>query len=159
MPLFFIAPREAASGSRGRELVGTVSDEPFWLTLPAALGGLRGGGVPMRRHLPTAVVAAASVAAATLGCSNETPTQTWQESRLSALRSNTAKAPTLTPQPSGTTNGLIAISPVSSRVVWVSGRSGTYAVTTNGGTTWRDRKSTRLNSSHGYISYAVFCLK
>src|SRR5205809_4035060 len=26
---------------------------------------------------------------------------------------------------------------------------------TNGG----DRKSTRLNSSHGYISYAVFCLK
>src|SRR2546429_3745259 len=32
------------------------------------------------------------------------------------------------------------------------------------GTAWaaptpRDRKSTRLNSSHGYISYAVFCLK
>src|SRR3989449_2394497 len=28
-------------------------------------------------------------------------------------------------------------------------------------TSWypRDRKSTRLNSSHGYISYAVFCLK
>src|SRR2546422_4645296 len=26
--------------------------------------------------------------------------------------------------------------------------------------TWSsDRKSTRLNSSHGYISYAVFCLK
>src|SRR2546422_6977029 len=25
--------------------------------------------------------------------------------------------------------------------------------------TGRDRKSTRLNSSHGYISYAVFCLK
>src|SRR3989449_6550159 len=23
----------------------------------------------------------------------------------------------------------------------------------------RDRKSTRLNSSHGYISYSVFCLK
>src|SRR2546422_7927086 len=30
----------------------------------------------------------------------------------------------------------------------------------NGATrSWRDRKSTRLNSSHGYISYAVFCLK
>src|SRR2546422_2464127 len=28
-------------------------------------------------------------------------------------------------------------------------------VMTRGG----DRKSTRLNSSHGYISYAVFCLK
>src|SRR2546422_2536154 len=27
------------------------------------------------------------------------------------------------------------------------------------GQTVRDRKSTRLNSSHGYISYAVFCLK
>src|SRR2546422_8815329 len=27
------------------------------------------------------------------------------------------------------------------------------------GTGPRDRKSTRLNSSHGYISYAVFCLK
>src|SRR2546422_4050107 len=33
------------------------------------------------------------------------------------------------------------------------------------GKTWKrsrpmiDRKSTRLNSSHGYISYAVFCLK
>src|SRR5205809_2192020 len=29
-------------------------------------------------------------------------------------------------------------------------------------TDWKiiqDRKSTRLNSSHGYISYAVFCLK
>src|SRR2546422_7965620 len=25
--------------------------------------------------------------------------------------------------------------------------------------TYQDRKSTRLNSSHGYISYAVFCLK
>src|SRR2546429_6139215 len=25
--------------------------------------------------------------------------------------------------------------------------------------THEDRKSTRLNSSHGYISYAVFCLK
>src|SRR5687768_17655929 len=29
----------------------------------------------------------------------------------------------------------------------------------HGSTTGPDRKSTRLNSSHGYISYAVFCLK
>src|SRR2546429_9123544 len=29
----------------------------------------------------------------------------------------------------------------------------------NEGTWTEDRKSTRLNSSHGYISYAVFCLK
>src|SRR2546427_509138 len=27
------------------------------------------------------------------------------------------------------------------------------------GATWGDRKSTRLNSSHSQISYAVFCLK
>src|SRR2546422_2215646 len=27
------------------------------------------------------------------------------------------------------------------------------------GSSTGDRKSTRLNSSHGYISYAVFCLK
>ena len=27
------------------------------------------------------------------------------------------------------------------------------------GQVYVDRKSTRLNSSHGYISYAVFCLK
>src|SRR2546429_4839078 len=27
------------------------------------------------------------------------------------------------------------------------------------GVVFRDRKSTRLNSSHGYISYAVFCLE
>src|SRR2546429_4107484 len=31
--------------------------------------------------------------------------------------------------------------------------------TADGGLAFRDRKSTRLNSSHGYISYAVFCLK
>src|SRR5205809_3156255 len=27
------------------------------------------------------------------------------------------------------------------------------------GASEQDRKSTRLNSSHGYVSYAVFCLK
>src|SRR6266436_7532186 len=38
-------------------------------------------------------------------------------------------------------------------VTWRSSRSARSAVS------WSDRKSTRLNSSHGYISYAVFCLK
>src|SRR2546429_9987839 len=33
----------------------------------------------------------------------------------------------------------------------ITGRDGSFHT--------RDRKSTRLNSSHGYISYAVFCLK
>src|SRR2546429_6139645 len=32
-------------------------------------------------------------------------------------------------------------------------------VVTGYGSQRRDRKSTRLNSSHGYISHAVFCLK
>src|SRR6266478_296843 len=45
--------------------------------------------------------------------------------------------PSLTPQSSGTVQGLIAVSPVNSRVVWASGRGGTFVVTTNGGTTWR----------------------
>jgi photosystem II stability/assembly factor-like uncharacterized protein len=45
--------------------------------------------------------------------------------------------PTLTPQHSGTTQLLIAVSPVNSRVVWAAGTGGTYVVTTNGGATWR----------------------
>ncbi len=44
--------------------------------------------------------------------------------------------PTLTPQNSGTTQGLIAVSPVNSRVVWASGRGGTFVVTVDGGQTW-----------------------
>src|SRR2546422_5906869 len=38
---------------------------------------------------------------------------------------------------------------------WVAVR-GVADMTADGA---EDRKSTRLNSSHGYISYAVFCLK
>src|SRR2546427_4090342 len=33
------------------------------------------------------------------------------------------------------------------------------SVNTTSSTTYKDRKSTRLNSSHSQISYAVFCLK
>jgi len=44
--------------------------------------------------------------------------------------------PTLTPQNSGTTNSLIAVSAVNSRVVWASGRFGTFTMTTDGGNTW-----------------------
>ena len=44
--------------------------------------------------------------------------------------------PTLTPQDSGTTNGLIAVWPVNPQVVWACGRSGTFTVTTDGGETW-----------------------
>jgi len=45
--------------------------------------------------------------------------------------------PTLTPQQSGTTQLLIAVSPVNSRVVWAAGTGGTYVVTTDGGSTWK----------------------
>src|SRR3712207_6692672 len=37
----------------------------------------------------------------------------------------------------------------------LAGAAASYGV----GTDWQDRKSTRLNSSHANISYAVFCLK
>jgi photosystem II stability/assembly factor-like uncharacterized protein len=45
--------------------------------------------------------------------------------------------PTLTPQNSGTINGLIAVWPVNPQVVWACGRAGTFTVTTDGGQTWR----------------------
>src|SRR5437660_12264990 len=45
--------------------------------------------------------------------------------------------PKLTPQHSGTTQLLISVSPVNSRVVWAAGTGGTYVVTTDGGETWK----------------------
>src|ERR1700733_3315935 len=45
--------------------------------------------------------------------------------------------PRLTPQNSGTTQLLIAVSPVDSRVVWAAGTGGAYVVTTDGGETWK----------------------
>src|SRR5262245_13750932 len=55
---------------------------------------------------------------------------------LSAQDQPLIHQPTLTPQDSGTTNGLIAVWPVNPRVVWASGRNGTFTVTTDGGETW-----------------------
>jgi photosystem II stability/assembly factor-like uncharacterized protein len=54
-----------------------------------------------------------------------------------AANQSTPRQPTLTPQDSGTPQGLIAVSPVNKRVVWASGRGGTFAVTTDGGASWR----------------------
>lgn len=45
-------------------------------------------------------------------------------------------APVLTPQVSGTSASLIAVSVVDRDTVWVSGRQGTWARTTDGGATW-----------------------
>src|SRR2546422_8452531 len=51
-------------------------------------------------------------------------------------------------------------------LAWVLGQPGVSVVLAGARTREQvdqqltgDRKSTRLNSSHGYISYAVFCLK
>src|SRR5712672_4668610 len=55
---------------------------------------------------------------------------------LNAQKHSPIHQPTLTPQNSGTTNGLIAVWPVNPQVVWASGRNGTFTVTTDGGETW-----------------------
>src|SRR2546422_3008294 len=43
--------------------------------------------------------------------------------------------------------------------IFASRRRGAHRRSAPAAATAQDRKSTRLNSSHGYISYAVFCLK
>jgi photosystem II stability/assembly factor-like uncharacterized protein len=45
--------------------------------------------------------------------------------------------PKLSPQQSGTTQLLISVSPVDSRVVWSAGTGGTFVVTTDGGEHWK----------------------
>jgi photosystem II stability/assembly factor-like uncharacterized protein len=55
---------------------------------------------------------------------------------VSAQQVSQIRQPTLTPQDSGTTNGLISVWPVNPQVVWACGRNGTFTVTTDGGQTW-----------------------
>jgi photosystem II stability/assembly factor-like uncharacterized protein len=55
---------------------------------------------------------------------------------VSATLSAQNRQPTVTPQNSGTTQLLIAVSPVNPRVVWASGAGGTFTKTTDGGQTW-----------------------
>ena len=55
---------------------------------------------------------------------------------VSAQESSSIHQPTLTPQDSGTTSGLISVWPVNPQVVWACGRDGTFTVTTDGGQTW-----------------------
>ena len=45
--------------------------------------------------------------------------------------------PKVTPQTSGTTQLLIDVSPVNSRVVWAAGTGGTFVMTTDGGEHWK----------------------
>ena len=55
------------------------------------------------------------------------------------FRTSPDTGPTVTPQVSGTTQRFFAVSPVNDRGVWASAAGGTYAVTTDGGKTWRAR--------------------
>lgn len=71
--------------------------------------------------------------------------------------------PTLTPQTSGTTQLLIAVSPVNSRVVWASGTGGTYVVTTDGGKTWKaavvpGAESLQFRSVHGVSDKVAYLM-
>ena len=81
------------------------------------------------------VLAGTGLAAVTmiLSCSDSSA----PSSAAAPAAESSAKAPTLTPQQSGTTNRLQAISPVSPRVVWASGVGGTFVLTTDGGDTWQ----------------------
>jgi photosystem II stability/assembly factor-like uncharacterized protein len=54
----------------------------------------------------------------------------------SAQEPSSIHQPTLAPQDSGTTSGLISVWPVNPQVVWACGRNGTFTVTTDGGQTW-----------------------
>jgi photosystem II stability/assembly factor-like uncharacterized protein len=56
---------------------------------------------------------------------------------LASLSFAQVHQPKLTPQWSGTTQLLIAVSPVNANVVWASGTGGTFVVTTDGGNHWR----------------------
>ena len=79
------------------------------------------GGIAMYKQFATFLIAA--LTCGILSAQELSPTRLHQ--------------PTLTPQNSGTTNGLIAVWPVNPRVVWACGRAGTFTVTTDGGQTWR----------------------
>src|SRR3989440_3287676 len=79
------------------------------------------GGISMLKRSLTALFIPA-LACATVIAQELSPTHLHQ--------------PTLTPQNSGTTNGLIAVWPVNPQVIWACGRAGTFTVTTDGGQTW-----------------------
>jgi photosystem II stability/assembly factor-like uncharacterized protein len=72
---------------------------------------------------------------AILGCAGDSALEDSPEAIIEEGR--VRHAPRLTPQASGTTNRLQAVSPVNRHVVWASGIGGTWAVTTDGGRTWR----------------------
>lgn len=85
---------------------------------------------------PALYVVSLAVAAALAGCQASADHPLEAAPKGVALTS-AARTPSVSPQVSGTINGLIAVSPASARVVWAAGRAGTYVVTTDAGATWR----------------------
>ena len=90
-------------------------------------------GFPLRSLAATGFGAAFSLACSTA----DTPTANTPTAESPAAAVAEAGGLTLTPQQSGTTNRLQAISPVSSTVAWASGTGGTFTLTTDGGRHWR----------------------
>ena len=86
------------------------------------------------RHHPSRTLAAIAFIATTAACSATQPPEAREPVLIDP--STVREVPVLTPQVSGTTSLLQAISPVSAQVVWVSGHQGTYARTLDGGATW-----------------------
>ncbi|MEZ4701127.1 MAG: hypothetical protein R2834_12395 [Rhodothermales bacterium] len=71
--------------------------------------------------------------------------------------------PTTTPQPSGASALFIGLSPVSDRVVWLSGTGGTFARTTDGGATWQTgvvpgADSLQFRDVHGVDAQTAYLL-
>lgn len=92
---------------------------------------------------PHSIAPAVTGVAATIlvACSGTVgPSNTVGELPGNGTQASATAGPTITPQESGTTEGLIGISSVNSRVVWASGRNGTFVRTTDGGRTWRARQ-------------------
>lgn len=77
---------------------------------------------------------------ASIGCgpgADPAGTATRSDAVASTQDALKRSGPTVTPQTSGTTSGLIAISALNARVAWAVGRAGTYTITTDGGKSWR----------------------
>ena len=79
--------------------------------------------------------------------------QTFACTIMSAQESSSIHQPSLTPQDSGTTNGLISVWPVNPQVVWACGRNGMFTVTTDG-TTWQDISNNMPPALPGEGSFA-----
>jgi photosystem II stability/assembly factor-like uncharacterized protein len=89
----------------------------------------------MLRPLSIAAAGTGVTALLVLACSGSfEPTTAFFRTPEPASSSD---GPTVTPQVSGTTNRLQAVSPVNASVVWASGVNGTFVVTTDGGDTWQ----------------------